>query len=169
MRSIILIITFIFYAQGEWPASLERKIDKVIKKSIGVEHVIRKHIPIALNHSRPAPGLVLYSLYDSEKIAGYLLLTTAKGRYEYFDYCVVYSPELEVIMVSVLTYRSDHGYEICNKSWLKQFSGSRGCDLTYGKEIDAISGATLSATSLTEDIQFLCELMNSPEVQKLIQ
>ena len=53
----------------------------------------------------------------------------------------------------VTTYRSSHGAGICSKGWLKQFRGYHGEEIRLGKEIDSISGATISASSLVEDIQ----------------
>jgi len=44
-------------------------------------------------------------------------------------------------------------YEICSKNWLKQFIGYQGNPLRYKADIDGISGATISANSITSDIQ----------------
>lgn len=83
----------------------------------------------------------------------YLVISTAKGRYEYFDYCILYKPDFEIQRLLVLVYRSDHGMEITNKKWLSQFEGMKAGEAkSYGQDIDAISGATLSASSITKDI-----------------
>lgn len=114
---------------------------------------------------RPAPGLMLYKLYDNNSLLGYLIITTAKGRYDYFDYMVIYNPDLSIRMIRVLEYRSEHGYEISNTKWLSQFDGSIGCDLNYGHDIDAISGATLSASSITNDLSVLCKFLGQLEIK----
>jgi hypothetical protein len=46
-----------------------------------------------------------------------------------------------------------------NKGWLRQFIGITGCELDYGKDIDAISGATISASSLTIEIRKWCKFL----------
>ena len=60
----------------------------------------------------------------------------------------------------MLEYSSDYGYEISSKNWLKQFKGFTGCDLKYGgREVDVISGATVSGKSIVSDISNLCWLL----------
>lgn len=94
------------------------------------------------------------------EISGYLCSTSAKGRYDYFDYTVIFAKDLSVLSVKVTTYRSSHGAEICSKGWLKQFKGYQGEDIEIGKDVDSISGATLSSTSLVEDMQRVYHLMD---------
>lgn len=100
---------------------------------------------------------------------GYLLRTSAKGRYDYFDYDVFYSPGLVVEGVMVTVYRSTHGAAISQKKWLSQFNGYAGGELKLGKEIDAISGATFSATSMVDDIQRCFELMTNLKAEGVIR
>ncbi len=75
--------------------------------------------------------------------------------YEYFDYFIVFDANKTVMRVYVFNYQSPHGYEITSRSWLKQFIGyGRGEDtLKVGKNIDSISGATISVNSITFDVQ----------------
>lgn len=50
--------------------------------------------------------------------------------------------------LEVVVYREPHGEEITDKRFRKQFIGKRPEDpLTLGKDIDAISGATISSRS----------------------
>jgi hypothetical protein len=79
---------------------------------------------------------------------------------EYFDYLIVYSSAPSVEMVKVYNYQASHGQEMTNKGWLKQFQGYNGTrNLTVGKSIDAISGATTSVQSITADIQQKTQLL----------
>lgn len=101
----------------------------------------------------------VYTLEQEGTVVGYMLGTSAKGRYDKFDYAVFYSPEMEVLGVKVTVYRSTHGAAICQKKWLGQFKGYAGEDLTIGKEIDAISGASISAQSMVDDMKRCFTLM----------
>jgi hypothetical protein len=100
-----------------------------------------------------------YRVYHADTLLGYARFESGMGRYEPFDFVVLYDPNRIIRQVEILVYRSDHGFEIMNKRWLAQFQGTHGCGLIYGKDIDAISGATLSAASLTETIAGICETM----------
>ena len=75
------------------------------------------------------------------------------AKYEDFWYGVIFDNNLKIKLVRVLEYSSDYGYEISSKNWLKQFIGYEGQKLRYGKDIDAVSGATISAQDLTNDIE----------------
>ncbi len=73
--------------------------------------------------------------------------------HEYFDYFALMSTQYSILEIKVYNYAATHGQEICSKAWLKQFKGYDGSkQLRYGKDIDAISGATISGRAITEDI-----------------
>ncbi len=73
---------------------------------------------------------------------------------EYFDYYAITNKQYTVLEVKVFNYAATHGEEICSKAWLKQFRGYNGTKpLRYGKDIDAISGATISGKAITEDVE----------------
>lgn len=81
-------------------------------------------------------------------------LPAANETSEYFDYFIVFTPDIHVDQVRVYNYQATHGQEISNKGWLKQFQGYDGSrSFTVGKSIDAISGATISVDGITSDIQ----------------
>ena len=93
------------------------------------------------------------------------------GTYETFDYVVFFDESLTVLKMMVVDYPGDYGYEICSKNWLKQFNGYQGQSLTYKADIDGISGATISAKSITSDIQavhkYLTDLVSNSTEQLL--
>lgn len=81
---------------------------------------------------------------------------------EYFDYFILFHPDRTVAGVFVFNYAATHGQEITSKGWLKQFIGYDGHkDLSVGKNIDAISGATISVFGITEDIRQKTLLLES--------
>ena len=75
-------------------------------------------------------------------------------EYEYFDYFILFDDRGSVQLVRVFNYEATHGQEITSRGWLKQFAGySDAKTLEVGKNIDAISGATVSVYAITLDIQ----------------
>ncbi|WP_297093216.1 FMN-binding protein [uncultured Draconibacterium sp.] len=73
---------------------------------------------------------------------------------EYFDYYILFDAHKTVQAVKVFNYQATHGYEITAKGWLKQFIGFNGSDsLKVDKNIDAISGATISVYAITADVE----------------
>jgi Na+-translocating ferredoxin:NAD+ oxidoreductase RnfG subunit len=154
--AIILISSFVTNFDVQTECTLSRKILK------GVHRIY--DVPLEFQRLDPAEyqNLLtgdlreydcLYLMKNAGETTGYLIVTRAKGRFDYFDYIVIFSPEKEVKGVSVIEYRSDHGAGICQKGWLKQFEGYQGGNLQVGKNIDGVSGGTISANSIVSDIQ----------------
>lgn len=98
-----------------------------------------------------------YYVFNSKNSnnGAYIVLSSAKGRYENFDYMIILNKSLEIVDIKILKYRSEFGYEISNKGWLKQFYSKPATKFEYRKNIDAVSGATFSALAITNDINFI--------------
>ena len=73
-------------------------------------------------------------------------------RFERFEYMVVFNNQKEIIHIQVLKYEAEYGYEICSKRWLNQFIKTDKSEFDYGSDIQAISGATVSAQSITNEV-----------------
>ncbi len=114
-------------------------------------------------------GDVVLEIVRENQVLGYLLSTQAKGRFDLFDYTVIFSDNLEILSMMILVYRSNHGAAVCSKNWLKQFKGYSGGKLQLGKEIDSISGATFSASSLVKDVERCYQLMVALNNTEVIQ
>jgi Na+-translocating ferredoxin:NAD+ oxidoreductase RnfG subunit len=64
-----------------------------------------------------------------------------------------------IINSEVIKYREAYGGEVGNKNWLAQFIHfSDTSDFKLGKNIDGISGATISVNSLSKGIQKIATL-----------
>lgn len=78
---------------------------------------------------------------------------SSANNYDYFDYFILFSPEGVVLKVNVYNYQSSHGYQITSRSWLKQFESYKGeRTLETGRDVDTISGATVSSNALTKAV-----------------
>jgi len=94
-----------------------------------------------------------YTISESERIIGYLIVQSEFSKYKKFDYFIIYNNFAEILKVEILNYRESHGFEICNKRWLKQFIGNNSdSEFEFNSKVDAISGATISVNSLNTSI-----------------
>ena len=89
---------------------------------------------------------------------------------EFFDYYILYNEQATVQKIKVFNYQSSHGQEGTASSWLKQFKTYDGHNsLVVGKNIDALSGATISVDATVTDIEdktkLLQKLLNGLAVQ----
>ncbi|MCF6331960.1 MAG: FMN-binding protein [Draconibacterium sp.] len=103
-------------------------------------------------------------IYRIRRIGGddfYAVFTQATGRYEKFDYLITVNLDFAIEKIRVLKYRSEHGGEIASKKWLEQFKNYSSGELRYKKEISALSGATISANSIVEDIPKVLKILKN--------
>lgn len=89
---------------------------------------------------------------DGINTGAIVVFSSAKGRYDFFDYMIILNNKLEIVNIKILKYRSEYGYEISNKGWLQQFYNKSSSGFEYGKNIDSLSGATFSAPALVNDV-----------------
>ena len=74
--------------------------------------------------------------------------------FEYFDYFALVDLSGEVLWLKVFNYQATQGHEVMSRGWLNQFNGmDSDTKLILGKDIESITGATVSANALTNDIQ----------------
>ena len=76
---------------------------------------------------------------------------------EYFDLMVMTNQKREIKFMRVLDYFSEFGYEVCHKSYLKQFYGHFLCS-KENQKVDAISGATVSSNAIINSLADFCNL-----------
>lgn len=82
-------------------------------------------------------------------------------NYEYFDYFIEFDSSRTVQNVHVFNYQATHGQEITSKHWLRQFRNFNGsADLKVGKNVDGISGATVSVEAIVFDINHKTDLLH---------
>ena len=94
--------------------------------------------------------LELYSVRRKSAPSGYVLFAEAPSKVDTFVYMVVFNVNGVIEKVSVLLYKENYGGEIASKRFLRQFEGkSNGENMRFNKDIDGISGATLSVQSIT--------------------
>ncbi|MEN1786395.1 MAG: FMN-binding protein [Bacteroidota bacterium] len=106
----------------------------------------------------------LFQINSNGNRVGYVYLGQAPSMKNVFDYVVLFNPDMSIKKSKVLIYREDYGRQIGSQRWLKQFIGKTSGDpLDYGKNIDAISGATISAKSMTKAVQ---EVLSSMAILK---
>jgi len=149
----LFIIAFLF-ASFELPKNIQKKVDKEIKGSFNIETFDFTSVTISAEKSKDLPSKFeennLFKIVSNNVLLGYAYLSQAPSKTTQFDYLVLLDKDLIILKSKILAYREEYGGEIGSKRWLKQFIGKKGGDeLTYGNNIMAISGATISVRSMT--------------------
>lgn len=152
-KLVIIFCTGFICVSADLPPGILKKMDKAIQ-SLWVNQVVKKEL-VDLSKQPNAPAdLQINKLLINDKQVAFLVVTRAKSRVDYFDYMVIYNLDLSIKNIQVLAYREEYGGEIGSSRWLKQFYGKKSADqMKFGQDIQGISGATISARSLTVDVQ----------------
>ncbi|WP_159075853.1 FMN-binding protein [Muricauda brasiliensis] len=155
-NAVVILITFLFFGFKSEKISpkLQEKIDSAIQGTFEVEEFTmeRIEVPSDLNKQTPSEmgGENLFKITSLGKELGYIYVGVAPSLKKTFDYVVLLNPDLNIKKSKILIYREDHGRQVGSQRWLKQFIGRKsGEKLVYGEDIDGISGATVSAKSMT--------------------
>ena len=152
LKNSILLVACITFFSFKHDARLEKKIQKVLDNFFENKLFIKHE----LNVDRKAENENWFGITEktSRKSLGLISVNSAIGRFDKFDFMVIFNPNKSIKTVRVLIYREDHGGEIASKSWLKQFEGKSPKDAKdLAQSIDGISGATMSCDAITKEIQ----------------
>lgn len=91
----------------------------------------------------------------------------ADDTYEVFEYIIIYDTKMNILKIDISDYGGEYGYEICRAKWLKQFNG-KSSGFILEENIDGISGATVSATYLIDDVNILGNYLKKLKVENAI-
>jgi len=84
----------------------------------------------------------------------YFIVDEVVGKHEMITYAVGISPIGAVQGIEIMEYVESYGYEVADESWRKQFVGKTVEDpIKLKKDIENISGATLSSKHLTDGVK----------------
>ncbi len=139
------------------------KIEKTARKCFERKQLRFELLPIEENNSGGPSWEFddnsLYRIYSDSLLLGYLVVDQAMGRYDPFDFMILYRSDLEILKIEILKYRSAHGAEIASARWLQRFEGSSRNDQRSFLAIDALSGATFSSNGLINAVFKIDESM----------
>ena len=153
---------FLGFKAEKIPPKLKEKLDNAVLTTFEVESFTLELIAVdpKLNKKTPSElgGDNLFKVVGNGSTLGYAYLGEAPSMKDVFDYVVLFNPDLSIKKSKILIYREDHGRQVGSQRWLKQFIGRKsGESLAYGEDIDGISGATISAKSMTLAVSNILE------------
>lgn len=154
---ILLSIVLLSFGQSnKIEALIQKEIKEVFtlktytKQPIAVSGELNDILPLKISEAN------FFKIKTEDNLVGYYYLGKAFGKTDYFDFIVILDEELNIAKVKVLIYREERGGEVASNRWLNQFRGkSKNENIEYQKDIAAISGATISAKSITNEVNKL--------------
>jgi Na+-translocating ferredoxin:NAD+ oxidoreductase RnfG subunit len=87
---------------------------------------------------------------------GYFFVDAVIGKHDLITYAVALTADGKVRQTEILEYREAYGGEVRNARWRQQFTGRQhGDPVRIGRDIQNISGATMSCEHVTDGIRRL--------------
>ncbi|WP_196140617.1 FMN-binding protein [Aliikangiella sp. G2MR2-5] len=97
-----------------------------------------------------------WKVMQGDQQVGWFTVDDVIGKHEYISYAVGIDLKGEVTGVEILSYRETHGGQVRQADWRQQFVGKSLQDsVKLGKDINNISGATLSCRNITDGVKRL--------------
>lgn len=142
MRSLIISSLAVFLLCSFTPTSKELKMaaDILAKTVFSQEIQLRKEAEY-------------YTIIRDQADVGRLLFRQVTPRGETFTYFVAIDNEGNILKLHITDYPSQHGAKITNRKWLDKWVGKSPSSQSFGDEVDAITGATLSVNALINDLR----------------
>lgn len=151
--ALLISLSAFTLIENNLPKSAWKKVDKHISKLWPNEVIEKEQVK--------NEEYQLFKLNKDDELVGYLFLSKAPSRYDNFDYMLIYTPELEIKVAEILVYRESYGGEIGSIRWLKQFIGhKKGNDFMLGRDIQGISGATISCQAAAQGFKKSTLILN---------
>ncbi len=159
-KYVIVAFFGVVLVASNLPKNIKKKVDKEIKATYNVETHKLNALTFDASITNTLPSKFeednLFQIIKNDEVIGYAYISKAPSKTDEFDYLVLFDKDFIIKKSKVLIYREDYGSEIGSKRWLKQLVGKTKEDtLTYGDNIAAISGATISVKSMTNAINDL--------------
>lgn len=115
------------------------------------EEAERKVLEEALGRKIPEERFTFHTAWQDKTYLGDAVLLDEIGKHQPITFLFAINPDGTMRNLFVLEYRESRGSEIRNRGFRKQYFGKKKTDrFRIGKEVDGITGATLSclATSV---------------------
>jgi Na+-translocating ferredoxin:NAD+ oxidoreductase RnfG subunit len=159
--SFILLFTALSFSQG-YQEKIETRLSEIYGdsiefsfKKIKLPKNVRNDIEKKVRQRFFKPELYSWKMRLGKNIK-FAVLDNVLGKVQPITFLTVYNDSYEVEYVEVIKYRESHGYEVRNKTFLTQYNGkSNQSNYALGDGLDGISGATISAQSMSRGVNKL--------------
>lgn len=168
---IVIFVLLLFQQQGKSQEIKERteelirnayneKVSFVMQK-FKIPDPVKNRVEKKVGQKFFADHLFIYKIYAEKKLKGFAVLDNVYGKSMPITFLVIFSPDGEIISSDIVKYREPYGGAVTNKSWNEKFEGKNASSgFAVGKDVDAISGATISVNSVAKGINKLALLIS---------
>ena len=173
VQAIVSFITFLFIHSAAM-CNIRERAEELIYDHYGKDKIIEYQKYVVPSGRKDLveksagmrymfPHVYIWRISESDSLIGLAILDNVKGKSLPITFITFFDHTGNIIGSHIVKYREDYGWEVGNRRWLDQFLGlHHGSVYAVGKNIDGISGATISVNSVTRGMKrssLLAELL----------
>jgi electron transport complex protein RnfG len=123
-------------------------------RTFALDRSIRTRLAQRLGYAPARDKYTIFVATTRGKIDGYAVVDDEQGLHQPITFATRLSPRGMVERVEIMVYREPRGDEVRDARFRKQFQGKTAQDpLRLNRDIDAVSGATVSSASLAVGVR----------------
>ena len=128
--------------------------ERVSYRTFAVDRSIRARLAQRLGYAPARDKYTIFVATSHGKVDGYAIVDDEQGLHQPITFATRLSPRGMVERVEIMVYREPRGDEVRDARFRKQFQGKTSQDpLRLNRDIDAVSGATVSSASLAVGVR----------------
>jgi electron transport complex protein RnfG len=144
----------VFYSVRQLLAEQFKASARVSYVKVRLTSAQRAHIEQRLGRGLAKADYTVYVATTAGHVDGYALFDEERGQHEPISFGTFFDPQGRVTRVEVLAYREPYGSGIRAERFRRQFVGRDGrSGFAAERDIDAISGASISSRSMCTGVQ----------------
>ena len=166
MKYSILIILISVLAAGDIKIACEEHLFNLYPENTDIRmHILKldkqmkKEVENQVKQKFYRDKLYYWTISKGDSTMAYAFLDNVIGKSMPITFLVILNIKGDIINTNVIKYREAYGGEVGNKGWLRQFlNRDNNSSYNIGRDIDGISGATISVKSMSKGIQKITTL-----------
>lgn len=168
-----LTILFLFLNIIIFPQDIKDNVNQALRTCLGknirieyekikIERNVKNEIEKKVGQKFFSDEIYFYKIFDDQNILGFALLDNVYGKSLPITFIVIFDMNGKILCSEIIKYREPYGGAVQSKEWNSQFKGKdEHSEFIVGKDINSISGATISVNSVTKGVKKLTLLVKS--------
>jgi electron transport complex protein RnfG len=135
-------------------ASFFPKSERVTYRRVALDAGVKARLAHRLGYTPARDSYTIFVALTAGKVDGYAVIDDELGLHQPITFATRLTGRGVVDRVEIMVYREPRGDEVRDPRFRKQFEGKTAADpLRIDRDIDAVSGATVSSASLATGVR----------------
>ena len=158
---LLLFFSSTAYSSSAKIAAIQQKIfhpdSQFTTIALNFDKTVLKKIKSAAGVRVKQKRIQAWKVQRDKRDMGWFFIDKVIGKHELITYAIAIDTHNLIKGLEIIEYLETHGGEVQQQKWRQQFIGKNlvNSRLKLGKDIDGISGATLSSRNITDGVRKL--------------